>query len=78
MRRADTWHIASGFVNWRANRRNPDHPRPEAGHTSPLPLGYSTYTIRPVCYAQDLSVKTPEAPETRLDQPLTTRAANAL
>ena len=31
-----------------------------------------------VCDAQDLSLKTPEAPETRLDQPLTTRAAHVL
>ena len=31
-----------------------------------------------VCNAYDLSLKTPEAPETRLDQPLITRAAHAL
>ena len=38
----------------------------------------ATVHALPVSDAQDLSLKSPEAPETRLDQPLITRAAHAL
>ena len=44
----------------------------------PTATASATVHALSVCDAQDLSLKTPEAPETRLDQPLTTRAAHVL
>jgi hypothetical protein len=55
--------------------------RSKRGYATPLlPTATASATVHAlsVCDAQDLSLKTPEAPETRLDQPLTTRAAHVL